>query len=168
VAVILSTNGHEILVDDEDLPLVSQCRWSVFRPSPRNRSLYARTYTPGRMVYMHRLIAGCAKEERPDHKNGNGLDNRRGNLQVVSHRQNCANQPLLRNNTSGFKGVCWHRDSRKWRVKCAGNYLGLFSDKEEAARAYDAKLVELFGPEVRTNRSLGLLPLDDSQSPVYT
>lgn len=62
-------------------------------------------------------------------------------------------------NSSGFKGV--QKAGKKWRVsiRCGGEslYFGCFEDKVEAAKVYDAKLIELYGKEnVTTNKDLGL------------
>jgi len=43
---------------------------------------------------------------------------------------------MLRNNTSGIKGVCWHSAGNKWRAVIRVNgrncHLGIFADKLEA------------------------------------
>ena len=112
---------------------------------------------------MHRLILGCGPGEEVDHRNGNGLDNRRGNLRPATHALNQANVRRVRAK-SGFKGVSrWVRPSpRPWRahitVKGRMKFLGAFATPEEAARAYDAAARELFGEFACTNEDLGLLP----------
>ena len=46
------------------------------------------------------------------------------------------------NNTSGFKGVSWHKAARKWSssiyLNGKPNHLGLFESAEEAHAAYMA------------------------------
>jgi hypothetical protein len=48
-----------------------------------------------------------------------------------------------------FRGVFWDKKSRRWRCQLGHKnkkiFLGYFNDAAEAARAYDAKLVELNG-----------------------
>jgi hypothetical protein len=67
---------------------------------------------------------------------------------------------LWKNSKSGVKGVS--RDKRGWCAKISrlgvAYPLGFFKDKYDAARAYDAKAIELFGPDAVTNKSLGLIP----------
>ncbi len=53
---------------------------------------------------------------------------------------------------SGYRGVSWHTKRRKWSVRCSlprGDgrriQVGYFTDKLEAARAYDTKAREVFG-----------------------
>ena len=95
---------------------------------------------------MHTLIAGV---KGPDHVNSNGLDNRRINLREASQAQNCANQRLHSNNTSGYKGVSRERAERRWKaricVKGRHIFLGRFDDPVEAARAYNEAALEYFG-----------------------
>lgn len=53
------------------------------------------------------------------------------------------------NNTSGVKGVHFHRQSGKWRavVRIHGKNqnIGLFEDKDVAGRAYFVAAQKLFG-----------------------
>lgn len=78
-----------------------------------------------------------------DHINHNGLDNRKANLRLATHRQNLCN----RRNTalkaaSRYRGVSLHKNTKRWtaRIKVYGKtkYLGLFDDEIDAAKAYDA------------------------------
>jgi hypothetical protein len=88
-----------------------------------------------------------------DHRNGDGLDNRRANLRPASVSENAMNRGLAANNTSGFKGVSRKRNRWQAAIKLDGNtrYLGMFATPEEAARAYDAAAREFFGEFARLN-----------------
>lgn len=113
------------------------------------------TRKEGRVLPMHEVICPCPEGMEPDHINGNALDNRDENLRPSTHHQNTMNKPIQPNNTSGFKGVSYRKDRRKWGayIKFNGKmiHLGRFIDREDAARAYDRKAIELFGDFARTN-----------------
>jgi hypothetical protein len=98
---------------------------------------------------MHRLITGAPAGVEVDHRNGNGLDNRRSNLRLATTSQNQGNQRLSRANTSGFKGVHWDKHRAKWKASIAGDnndkHLGHFTDPSEAAHAYDSAARLRFG-----------------------
>jgi hypothetical protein len=108
-----------------------------------------------RMIYMHREILQCHGEEEGDHWNHRTLDNRRSNLRKCSHAQNASNVSRPRDNRSGFKGVVFEKRTGKWyaqiRVNRKQHHLGTFTDKEDAARAYDAAARQHFGEFALTN-----------------
>lgn len=49
------------------------------------------------------------------------------------------------NNTSGYRGVSWSKDKKKWKTRININkkeiHIGYFTDKIEAARKYDNYIV---------------------------
>jgi hypothetical protein len=75
-----------------------------------------------------------------DHIDGDGLNNCRSNLRAATVAQNQQNRGKPKNNSSGFKGVGWHKKTSKWRayirVQRVQRHLGFFNTKEEAAEAY--------------------------------
>ncbi len=77
-----------------------------------------------------------------DHANCNPMDNRYCNLREATSTQNHYNSRLFKNNTSGFKGVSWHKGNGNWRASIFVNgrniHLGSFDDADEAAEAYAA------------------------------
>jgi hypothetical protein len=135
--------GRVALVDDEDFDLVMQYRWTVQeRISPRGATWgpYAKATVPGGgkiVVFMHKLITGYPIT---DHRNGYGLDNRRSNLRPATALQNSHNTRPYAGHSSRFKGVTWHKHTKKWaaqiRINGKNRYLGLFVSEEEAAHAY--------------------------------
>jgi hypothetical protein len=81
------------IIDEGDYDLVSRFNWHWV---PSHGDGYALAYV-GRMggkskfEYMHRMITGCQAGLVVDHKNGNGLDNRRDNIWACTQSQNRAN-----------------------------------------------------------------------------
>jgi hypothetical protein len=140
-------------VDDADLALVSGHKWYPAKCKDTTYAMF-RTADAG-TVYMHRMISGFPKGMDVDHRDGNGLDNRRSNLRVCTHAKNIANQKLSRANTSGYKGVSWDKKRGAWEAHIKYDqkkrFLGYFDDKADAARAYNAKAAEVFGEHARLN-----------------
>jgi hypothetical protein len=92
-----------------------------------------------------------------DHKNGNGLDNQKSNLRIVTHRQNCQNQHI--NKTSKYVGLYWDKKANKWTSRIVINgkqkNLGSFDSEEEAYKSYIDKLKELgevFVDDIKLNK----------------
>lgn len=90
-------------------------------------------------VLMHRWILNQNdKKIEVDHFDNDTLNNTDDNLRVVTKEQNLQNRTIQVNNTSGYRGVCFHKKTGKWqansRIDGKLAYLGLFNTKEEAAQ----------------------------------
>lgn len=97
----------------------------------------------GKTYYAHRLAWLYVTGEWPkqiDHRNGKHSDNRWINLREATHQQNVFNAKLAKNNSSGFKGVTWHKAAKKWSASVYADgkkkHLGLFLTSEDAHYAY--------------------------------
>jgi len=90
----------------------------------------------GCWVQAHRLawllFYGVDPIAEIDHINGVKTDNRILNLRIASKAENCRNRKLHRTNSSGYKGVSWHKKLSKWQATLNGKYLGYFVNKEDA------------------------------------
>jgi hypothetical protein len=111
-------------------------------------------YMCHRIVYL--LAFGVdPKELYIDHINGNVKNNSPENLRLATNAQNQWNRGAYRNNTSGFKGVHWHKQRQKWQagIKHHGKprHLGLFDTPEEAHAAYTRAAAELHGEFARAS-----------------
>lgn len=101
----------------------------------------------------HRLAWLCVHGEWPecdvDHRDLNKGNNRIANLRPASKKQNRWNEGLRKNNSSGFKGVYFNKLRSKWQAYITINrkakYLGIFDNREDAARAHDRAAEELRG-----------------------
>lgn len=150
--IIPLTRGQNALVDTNDYDWLNQWNWSVVKPSG---TYYAAGQVSGVFCYMHRFILGCQTGEEADHRNHNTLDNRRCNLRKCTSAQNKWNIRIGASNSSGYKGVSWDKSKLKWSSKISLNdktiNLGRFERREDAAKAYDARAVELFGEFAHVN-----------------
>jgi len=114
---------------------------------------YVKIQIKGCRFYAHRLawlyMTGEFPDSIVDHKNQNRSDNRWCNLRKATKSQNMINKQKIKNNTSGYIGVCWHKKAAKYEAYVASNkikyYLGLFDSAKEAAQVRDNKAIELFG-----------------------
>lgn len=134
---------HVILFDEEDAVEVLRHNWHV---TPRGPQFYAATNIRGsdgrrRLLYMHNLVSGI---KGPDHVNRNGLDNRRCNLRPATRSQQGANRTAR-----AFKGV--GANGARFVARCRQRHLGTFDTPEEAALAYNAEAIRLWGEFAKLN-----------------
>jgi len=102
---------------------------------------------------LHRIIMGFPENREIDHKNLNKLDNRKCNLRVCSHSGNMMNRGKQKNNTTGFKGVCYASNMGKFRARVSASkktyHLGYFKKPEAAGSAYRKAARQLHGKFAR-------------------
>jgi hypothetical protein len=114
------------------------------------------TYYLHRIIYLmkHGVDAKCI-----DHIDGDSLNNNVENLREATQSQNVANSQKRKTNTSGFKGVTYRKDTKKWgsAVMVNGKHisLGSYLTKEDASDAYVKGSIRYFGEfaESANNRS---------------
>lgn len=143
----------------------NQHGWSIFNvlyagkeagnlKPPRNGKQYYSVHLGDSNYLCHRIVLALSSGSDPgelqiDHRDSNGLNNNPSNLRLATNAENGWNRGRQRNNTSGKKGVDWHKKSNKWRAMVEINgrrkYLGLFDCIEAAAAAYDRVAREHFG-----------------------
>ena len=144
-------NGDVAIVDTLDYVMKLKHReWRALRPTGRNLTYAA---TRGQPVLMHRMILDAPRDVEVDHRDGDGLNNRRSNLRFATRNQNQANRRKGVGYSSVFKGVSKKRG--KWvaaiRIDQRSIHLGTFTDEEDAARAYDKAALEAWGEYSRVN-----------------
>ncbi len=153
------TQGKFALVDDEDFKELSKYKWHV----TRNRQiLYAgmsvRNKTAQRHIRMHRFIMNAPEGQEIDHKDGDGLNNRKSNLRFCTHSQNAYNQKKRRGTSSQYKGVYFNKDHGKWhaRISIEGKRksLGYFDLEIEAGIAYADAAEDVYGEFARVGCTL--------------
>ena len=108
-------------------------------------------YKEHRLAWLY--MTGAWPEHDIDHINGVRSDNRWANLREATRSQNKANQGPQRNNTSGFKGVCWDKQAQQWKVRITKDgrhiFLGLFDAPEAAHAAYAEAAQNMYGDFAR-------------------
>jgi hypothetical protein len=147
------SQGKFALVDEGDYDRLSKHTWSAVKRKGQSSHYAEYRSTDGHTVAMHREVLGLTVYDgkRTDHKNRNGLDNRRSNLRVASPSINTHNGNLRKNNTSGYRGVYWHKRHKRWgaKVVCNGKHYhcGEYNDKLSAVKARDVMELKLYGTD---------------------
>jgi len=98
---------------------------------------------------MHRLITVAESKDIVFHVDGNGLNNRKRNLQARQIRP-----WTTRSDTSALRGVTQiTNDTYLAEIEFTGtNYeLGEYASPEAAGRAYDKAARDIYGSDARTN-----------------
>lgn len=155
--------GRCALVSLDDYQEISRYRWNIWEDPRRNYNggpyAIAHVWLLDRRttVQMHTLVARAIGGEgwrKVDHRNFDGLDNRRENLRDGT-KGNTHNQRPRIGTTSKYKGVSWHTVANKWwaRITVEGKTrsLGLYHDEDDAARAYNEGALRLFGEYAHLN-----------------
>ena len=153
------TKNKITVVSDEDYEFLIQWKW--FADKHKHTYYAARNFVnekgQRRILRMHRVILGAKSTEAVDHKNGDGLDNRRENIRLATSQLNQANRGINGNKTSHFKGVYFCKNVSKWRAKITVNKktidLGVHNREEDAANAYDVMAESIFGEFALTNKN---------------
>lgn len=156
------TKGQETLIDNCDADL-TEYKW--FARQSNDYGFYAARNSKminckrGAEIKLHRVILERILQrrldpnERVDHINLDKLDNRRENLRLATQSQNCMNKRRQSNNTSGYKGVAFHKSSGKWEARINVNgkrlYLGVFDTPELAYEEYCNAAKEYHGEFAR-------------------
>ncbi len=139
------TRGMYAIVDADDYEELSKHKWTLIK---RGNNEYAGRREKGRHISMHREIMNTPDDMVVDHINGNGLNNRKGNMRNCTKAQNSYNS-RPRGGRSGYVGVTYHKRSGKFSAAIGYNgekiHVGEFDDEVEAARARDRKALELQG-----------------------
>lgn len=103
MARIMLTRNYYALVDDELFEELSKYSWYASGKEPnvyaarrmRDDEIYPRS-----LIYMHHQVLGVHPkdliDEEVDHKNRIKLDNRKSNLVLKTHAENCQNSDLTK------------------------------------------------------------------------
>lgn len=113
---------------------------------------YRTTFIFGRTFYVHKIIWEMFNGDtlnEVDHKDRVLLNNKIENLREATHQQNVRNISTPKHNSSGIKGVCWHKKNQKWNAQIGINgkrkSLGYFDDIEDAEASYKEASLAIHG-----------------------
>ena len=141
----------EALVDEADLPSMLDGRGHWYAAESHG-NIYVRRNRPGSTESLHRLLL---RAQLVDHRNGNGLDNRRENLRAATPGQNSRNRVSHRGSSSRYRGVSFDASRKKWLAQIwhegQNHRLGAFVDERAAALAYDTAALQFHGQFARPN-----------------
>lgn len=144
------------IIDLEDLERVINFPYTWF--AKLNKSIgeyyvYASEYRPEtkrcKPIFLHQFIME-ANGKIVDHKNNDGLDNRKSNLRVATDKNNSTNRRgKNKNNTSGYRNVSWNKADGKWVVQLQINgknkrFSG-FDDVHEAGKFAEEMRQKYYG-----------------------
>ena len=140
-----------------DLSLVERHAWlshavqnNVY--AVRNATVLERALGAPKRIRMHNVINPPPEGYMSDHRDGNGLNNTRGNLRHATHQQNMYNRRTHKE--SGLpKGVIalGKRYMAKIRANGVNMVVGVYDTVEEASAAYDRAALEHHGEFARLN-----------------
>ena len=159
--------GYDILIDQEDLHIITENRWHTNKTKAQKGLIYFETafkigHAKWRKDSLPRVIMNCVGGRNicVDHISGNTLDNRKKNLRVCTRTENTRNSKISIRNTTGYKGVTYHKREKKWLARITVNrlrmHLGYFKTPEGAAYAYNEAAIRYFGEFARINKNINL------------
>lgn len=97
-------------------------------------------YRANRLAWLY--MTGAWPNLQVDHKDRNGQNDAWLNLRLVTNKQNGENLSLRHDNKSGYRGVMFRKDTKRWSAKIRHNWkvihLGCFNEKHEAVAARKA------------------------------
>lgn len=126
--------------------------------SHRGKHTYIRVAIAGKDYGAHRLIWTLVTGTDPgdldvDHIDGDRHNNAWHNLRLATRSENLLNRGNQANNTSGHKGVDYHKARERWRARTTvgrrTHCLGYYTSFDEAVAAYQAAAERLHGPYLR-------------------
>ncbi len=148
--------SHILLIEDEHKDIYEKYKWYLSK-GKNTYYLHCRMqknnikYT----ILFHRVVTSASCDVVVDHKDGNGLNNKKDNLRIATVSENNRNIGTQKNNKSGYKGVIFYSKMDRYRVqimkdrkKISGGY---FDSPIEAAKKYNELAIKHHGEFARLN-----------------
>lgn len=155
---IYTKRGEEILVCDCHYDLVKDKPWHLNSYGYAGSAQYLgrkNGKTKNSYILMHRLIMGFPRGQ-VDHADTVKTHNWCGNLRIATHSDNQINRNPPKHNTTGYAGVSWHSQHKKYRAGIGIDgqkiHLGYWSTPEAAAFVYNVGALLFHGEFARLNK----------------
>lgn len=151
------SQGKVAIVDAADFDVLAQFKWHAHKCGANFCGARGISTKNGKrsILLMHRAIMSAPQGVSVDHINHDPLDNRRANLRLCTHSENCKNRTSHKDATSQYVGVCWYARRGKWMARLHNNgkavFLGYFQSEKDAAVAYDTAARIHFGEFANPN-----------------
>jgi hypothetical protein len=135
---------YEFYIDKKHYDLIKEYCWHKHKDGYLRTSIGKKENGGNIYKLMHVMIMEAegvvySKNEEIDHINGKPNDNRVNNMRIVSHTNNMKNHKLMRNNTSGYSGVCYSERENAWKAYIYTDnrriHIGTFNSKQSAINA---------------------------------
>lgn len=127
----------EFIIDLDEYDKIKNIHWglnAIYGYTDKYENVYYAFNS--KLGFLHRFIMNAPKGMVVDHIDGNTLNTRKNNLRICTHTENCRNRKRQFNNTSGYQGVTWDKNTNKWMsyicVDTHQKTLGYFNTPEEA------------------------------------
>jgi hypothetical protein len=128
-------SGKVIVFDTEDYNKLIKYTWNL------DVHGYPVTRINNKVTFLHNLIIKSPNGLLVDHIDRNKLNNHKDNLRVVTSSQSNMNKGKQKNNKSGYRGVYWDNNTKRWQAKINLNkksiFLGTFRTAIDAAKKYN-------------------------------
>lgn len=166
LVVVYKGEKYETVLDARDVQKVASYSWSLrtqfykYGKPLKSPTVYISGSRPDgrggqRCIYLHRLLMAPPKGLVVDHINGDGMDNRRENLRVVTRAQNAQNRKTVRA-SSGVRNVYYRKRTGNWLVQIHSNgqflnfgtYPTLW-EAEQVAERERPRILEFSSPAAR-------------------
>jgi len=138
----------KFVMDYGDIKFLGNHTWNFIG---KREYVYTRTNL-GNKVFLQNVMLEKEKEFEDQvvvFKDGDTHNLRRSNLRILFRNEVSHNRDWPKENSSGYRGVHWAEYAQKYRsrINCKGvRYeLGIFDNKEDAARAYNKMAKKLYG-----------------------